>query len=232
MVQKVTRLDLGRGVLEAARNFSRLKYDIWVEDHKPFKFIKNPPVAGIMAIETFMETAKLLYPYLNPVGVREVEYKGLLEVPFGQEVEARLACKKVKIEQGETICSLDLESRDISAKGRKLDRWTTNYSGQTILAAGAADLDHLPDFPINPKELTTRSLEHADVVKYYGERSSMTGRLQGSSLPGRCRFRRHQRTHGVRTRSGFSGLRRSRLSVSALSVRSNDASVPLLSEYH
>ena len=120
MVQKVTRLDLGRGVLEAARNFS-LKYDIWVEDHKPFKFIKNPPVAGIMAIETFMETAKLLYPYLNPVGVREVEYKGLLEVPFGQEVEARLACKKVKIEQGETICSLDLESRDISPRA---ESWT------------------------------------------------------------------------------------------------------------
>ena len=82
MIQTIHHLEVGAGTLEAGRTFS-LDHDLWMEDHRPFKFMKNPFVSGVMALETFMEAARLLCPDLAALGVRNVEYLDILEVPAG-----------------------------------------------------------------------------------------------------------------------------------------------------
>ena len=61
MIQTIHHLEMGAGTLEAGRTFS-LDHDLWMEDHRPFKFMKHPFVSGVMALETFMEAASLLCP--------------------------------------------------------------------------------------------------------------------------------------------------------------------------
>ncbi|MDP2045119.1 MAG: SDR family NAD(P)-dependent oxidoreductase, partial [Deltaproteobacteria bacterium] len=41
MIQTIHHMEMGAGTLEAGRTFS-LDHDLWMEDHRPFKFMKNP----------------------------------------------------------------------------------------------------------------------------------------------------------------------------------------------
>ena len=82
MIQTIHHLEVGAGTLEAGRTFS-LDHDLWMEDHRPFKFMKNPFVSGVMALETFMEAAHLLCPQLVAAGSAQRRIPGHPGVPAG-----------------------------------------------------------------------------------------------------------------------------------------------------
>ncbi|MEI9478670.1 MAG: SDR family oxidoreductase, partial [Deltaproteobacteria bacterium] len=71
MSERISCLNIRREELEAFRSFS-LEKDLWMADHRPFKFVKHPLVSAAMVLETFMETARILYPHLQVRGVRQV----------------------------------------------------------------------------------------------------------------------------------------------------------------
>jgi hypothetical protein len=124
MIQTIHHVELGAGTLEAGRTFS-LDHDLWMEDHRPFKFMKHPFVSGVMALETFMEAAHLLYPRLTPLGVRHVQYLDILECPPGIDRESRIVCRRLQENTGgEVLCDVSISAR-ISPATRILDRWTT-----------------------------------------------------------------------------------------------------------
>ncbi|MCG6535567.1 MAG: SDR family oxidoreductase, partial [Syntrophales bacterium LBB04] len=60
MIERISCLDIRREELEAFRSFS-LEKDLWIADHRPFKFLKHPLVSAAMVLETFMEAARILY---------------------------------------------------------------------------------------------------------------------------------------------------------------------------
>ena len=70
--------------------------DLWIADHKPFKFLKHPLVSAIMALETFMEAARLLYPYMEVREVREVEFLEAIEVPPDVTINSGITCHRLK----------------------------------------------------------------------------------------------------------------------------------------
>ncbi|MEW6333983.1 MAG: SDR family NAD(P)-dependent oxidoreductase, partial [Thermodesulfobacteriota bacterium] len=78
LVDSVRRLDLEKGELETERNFN-VDRDLWLEDHRPFESAKHPLISGVMIVETLMEAAKLLYPYLRIYGLRNVEFRDMVE---------------------------------------------------------------------------------------------------------------------------------------------------------
>ena len=158
MIQTIHHLEVGAGTLEAGRIFS-LDHDLWMEDHRPFKFMKNPFVSGVMALETFMEAAHLLCPQLVALGVRHVEYRDILECPPGINREARIVCRRFQENgDGEVLCDVSISSPHITANGRVLDRWTTNYTGQVILGRPGGPLPDWPGFTVRPEELDSASL--------------------------------------------------------------------------
>jgi hypothetical protein len=61
MIETISRIDMQKGELHASRSFTQAK-DLWIQDHKPFKFLKHPLVSAIMAVETFMEAARCFIP--------------------------------------------------------------------------------------------------------------------------------------------------------------------------
>jgi hypothetical protein len=178
MIQTINQIDVGKGTLEAGLTFS-LERDLWMEDHRPYKFLKNPFVSGIMALETFMEASRLLYPHLTPLGVRQVEYRDILECPPGVGRETRIVCRRVHESQGDEVwCDVAISSPDITATGRTLDRWFVNYIGQVILGVPGRPLPDWPDFTVKSEELDTAPLNQKEVQRFYGKYSNLQGRYR------------------------------------------------------
>jgi acyl transferase domain-containing protein/NAD(P)H-dependent flavin oxidoreductase YrpB (nitropropane dioxygenase family)/NAD(P)-dependent dehydrogenase (short-subunit alcohol dehydrogenase family)/acyl carrier protein len=176
MIQTIHHLEVGAGTLEAGRTFS-LNHDLWLEDHQPYKFVKHPFVSGVMALETFMEAARLLYPQLAALGVRNVNYLDILECPPDVNREARIVCRRVPENAGgEVLFDLSLSSPDITTTGRVLDRWTTNYTGQVILGQSGRPLPDWPGFAVKPEELDTAALDKNEVVRFYRKYSQFGDR--------------------------------------------------------
>jgi acyl transferase domain-containing protein/NAD(P)H-dependent flavin oxidoreductase YrpB (nitropropane dioxygenase family)/NAD(P)-dependent dehydrogenase (short-subunit alcohol dehydrogenase family)/acyl carrier protein len=177
MIGAVDELDLKRGELVAKRTFSHAS-DLWLEDHKPFKFLKHPLVSGIMAVETFMEAARLLYPYLSVLGLRRLRFEDILECPQGIDREAKISCQRREEAGREIRCDVQLSSAGISPSGRLLDKWSTNYRGEVLLGPRTTQPAPWPDFAVRAEELDTRPLEPHEIRDSYEMRTGLRGRYR------------------------------------------------------
>uniref|UniRef100_A0A7C5EMD4 SDR family NAD(P)-dependent oxidoreductase n=1 Tax=Desulfobacca acetoxidans TaxID=60893 RepID=A0A7C5EMD4_9BACT len=177
LVDRVRHLDLMRGELEAERVFHSDR-DLWIDDHRPFKFLKHPPVSGIMAVETFIEAARLLYPHLKVVGLRQVAYRDLLDCPLGQARLARIFCRALQADAGQVLCQVTISSPMLSPSGRELDRWSTNFAGQVVLGVEPPVFSPLPGLPVSPEEMETRPMPPEEVADYYQNHTTMGRRYQ------------------------------------------------------
>jgi acyl transferase domain-containing protein/NAD(P)-dependent dehydrogenase (short-subunit alcohol dehydrogenase family)/acyl carrier protein len=177
MIEAVDSVDLKNGELVAKRTFSQAS-DLWLEDHKPFKFLKHPLVSGIMAVETFLEAAHLLYPHLSVLGVRRLKFADILECPQGMGREARITCRRQEDKGQEVLCDVQLTSADISPSGRILDRWSTNYRGQVILGPRTTELPPWPEFAVGTEDLDTRPMEPHEIQDRYEKNTGLQGRYR------------------------------------------------------
>jgi malonyl CoA-acyl carrier protein transacylase len=178
MIERISRLDIRRQELEAFRTFS-LDKDLWIADHRPFKFVKHPLVSAAMILETFMEAARILYPHLQVRGVRGVRLIEMIECPPGVPRPARISCCRTGNGHREVLCDLSLATQDISPTGRLTDRFTPHCKGHVILDGGVGYLGEvLPDFPVRLDELRTGPMDHKKVLEWYEERSGLEGRYR------------------------------------------------------
>jgi acyl transferase domain-containing protein/NAD(P)H-dependent flavin oxidoreductase YrpB (nitropropane dioxygenase family)/NAD(P)-dependent dehydrogenase (short-subunit alcohol dehydrogenase family)/acyl carrier protein len=178
LIDAVTSLDLRKGELLAARTFSQER-DPWIADHKPFKFLKYPLVSAIMALETFMESSKILYPSLHVHGVRDARFLDIITCPPGVERESEIACRRESLANGRLVCGVTLASREISPSGRLMDRVNANYQAQVVLGARpATPPDRMPGFPVMDGDLDSRPMLNDEVVRWYSDRTDMQGRYR------------------------------------------------------
>lgn len=199
MIETCHRLDLSKGELEAGRTFSQ-GHDLWLEDHRPFKFLKYPHVSGVMAVETALEAAHLLHPHLICRGVRQVQYKEFLEVPPGMDREVRIVCRS-EVGPEEVLCKTSLSSMDLSPSGRPLGRWCLNFEGEVVLGGGSHHLVQWSDFGVKTEMFDKRAVPPDEVMDWYEQRCGLRGRylvieaLDGSGpgiVRGRMQYRKTQ----------------------------------------
>ncbi|MGC2063124.1 MAG: SDR family oxidoreductase, partial [Thermodesulfovibrionales bacterium] len=195
MIERVSCLDLRREELEAFRSFS-LEKDLWIADHRPFKFVKHPLVSAAMVLETFMEASRILYPHLQVRGVRHVRLMDMIQCPPGVPRPSRITCRRTGNDLREMLCEVSLSTREISPAGRLTDRFIPHCSGQVVLAGGdiidgylgdgypgVGSIGHmgegLPDFPpVRLDELHTKPMDHKKVLAWYKDRSGLEGRYR------------------------------------------------------
>jgi malonyl CoA-acyl carrier protein transacylase len=181
MIERISCLDIRREELEAFRSFS-LEKDLWIADHKPFKFVKHPLVSAAMVLETFMEAARILYPHLQVRGVRQVRLMDMIQCPPGVPRPSRISCRRADTGLREVLCEVSLATQEISPAGRLTDRFTPHCKGQVILDGGDGGGGYLgeglPDFPVRLDELRTRPMDHKKVLKWYKDRSGLEGRYR------------------------------------------------------
>ena len=210
MIERISFLDIRREELEAFRSFS-LEKDLWITDHRPFKFVKYPLVSAAMVLETFMEAARMLYPHLQVRGVRQVRLMDMIQCPPGVPRPSRISCRRAATGLGEIMCEVSLTTQEISPTGRLTDRFTPHCKGQVILDGGGGYLgEGFADFPVRLDELRTRPMDHKEVLKWYKNCSGLEGRyrvmevLEGAG-PGVVRGRTT-----YRETSDFANLRNAR----------------------
>ena len=178
MIEGISCLDIRREQLEAFRSFS-LEKDLWIADHRPFRFVKHPLVSAAMVLETFMEAARILYPHLQVRGVRQVRLIDMIQCPPGVPRPSRISCRRAGNGLQEVLCEVSLAAQDISPAGRLTDRFTPHCKGQVILDGGGGTLgEGLPDFPVRPDELRTGPMDHKKVLQWYKDRSGLEGRYR------------------------------------------------------
>jgi NAD(P)-dependent dehydrogenase (short-subunit alcohol dehydrogenase family) len=181
MIERISHLDIRREELEALKSFS-LEKDLWIADHRPFKFVKHPLVSAAMVLETFMEAARILYPHLQARGVRRVRLMDMIECPPGTPRLSRISCRRAGNGLREVLCEVSLATQGISSAGRLTDRFTPHCEGQVILDGGYGGEgllgEGLPDFPVRPDELRTRPMDHKEVLRWYKDRSGLEGRYR------------------------------------------------------
>jgi NAD(P)-dependent dehydrogenase (short-subunit alcohol dehydrogenase family)/acyl carrier protein len=178
MIESISRLDLRREELEAGRTFSR-DTDLWIADHRPFKFIQHPLVSAAMVVETFMEAARVLFPHLQVRGVRQVRLLEMIQCPPGIPRPSRISCRRVEGGLQEVLCEVCLAAPEITPAGRLTDRFIPHFQGQVLLAGGdVSPGSGLPGFPVRPDELRTRPLEQKNILKWYQDHSGLEGRYR------------------------------------------------------
>ena len=225
-------MDLRREQLEAFRSFSPEK-DLWLEDHRPLKFVEHPLVSAAMVLETFMEAARILYPHLQVRGVRQVRFLDMIQCPPGVPRTAKILCRRIDTSLREVWCEVSLSTPAISPTGRLTDRFTPDCQGQVSLDGGGGDLgEELTDFPVRLDELQTPPLDQAQVLAWYEERSGLNGRYRVIELldgagPGVARGRTTYREAG-----DFAHSAQRPVPILSLPVRSPDAVGLLLHRRH
>jgi NAD(P)-dependent dehydrogenase (short-subunit alcohol dehydrogenase family)/acyl carrier protein len=178
MIDRIVQLDIRSEELDAFRSFS-LEKDLWIIDHRPFKFLKHPLVSAAMILETFMEAARILYPHLQVRGVRQVRLMDMILCPPGIPRPSRISCRRADKGLREVVCAVSLATQEISPAGRLTDRFTPHCQGQVILAGGEGDHgEAFPGFPVRLDELRTRPMDHEMVLTWYKERSGLEGRYR------------------------------------------------------
>ncbi|MBE0616332.1 MAG: SDR family NAD(P)-dependent oxidoreductase, partial [Proteobacteria bacterium] len=178
LIDGLSRLDLRREHVEASRTFSR-ENDLWLADHRPLKSLTHPLVSAAMMLETFMEAARILYPHLQVRGARQVRFLDRISCPAGVPRPARISCRRVGAELGETICEASLSAAEISPTGRLVDRFTPHCTGQVVLGGGCGELaEWFEDFPVRPDELRTPPVSHEELLHWYGEHTGLDGRYR------------------------------------------------------
>lgn len=178
MIEGISCLDIRREELEATRSFSQEK-DLWIADHRPFKFVGHPLVSATMVLETFMEAARILYPYLQVRGVRSVRLLDMIQCPPGVPRPSRISCRRAGNGLPEILCDVSLAAQEISPAGRLIDRVTPSFTGQVILDGGRGYLGpELPDLPVRFDELSTGPMDHKTVLKWYKNHGGLNGRYR------------------------------------------------------
>ena len=178
MIEGISGLDIRREQLEAFRSFSREK-DLWIEDHRPLTFIKQPLISAAMFLETFMEAARILYPYLQVRGARQVRFLDMIQCPPGIVRSTMISCRRVGSHLPEVLCEVSLATQALSPTGRLADRFTPHCKGQVILGGGEGFLgEGFLDFPVRTDELTTGPMNQKNMLKWYKKHSGLKGRYR------------------------------------------------------
>jgi hypothetical protein len=178
MIDGISCLDLRREHVEASRSFSR-QNDLWIADHRPLKSLAHPLVSAVMMIETFMESARVLYPHLQVRGVRQVRFMDTISCPPDVPRSSRISCRRAGAESREVACEASLSVEEISPTGRLTDRFIPHCTGQVLLGGGREELaEGFQDFPVRPDELRTPPVNHEKMLEWYEDHTGIGGRYR------------------------------------------------------
>ncbi len=177
MIETVLQIDLLNGSLQASRSI-RPDKDLWIQDHKPFKFLKHPLVSAIMVVEIFVEAARILYPYLKVRGIRDIRFLDMIDCPPEVRRPLVILCRRIFTSSGEMVCEVSIASGEGSSSERT-ERMHTNYNAHVILS-GSPFLkpEDIPGFPVRLDELDSRPMDCSEVIQWYHDRSDLLGRYR------------------------------------------------------
>ncbi|WP_338667717.1 SDR family NAD(P)-dependent oxidoreductase [Pseudodesulfovibrio methanolicus] len=183
MIDTVSELILEIPEIRIKRAVSHAR-DPWLPNHKPYPMLKYPLFSAVMAVESFLETAKALYPEFTPTGVRNVRFLDMIPCAEATTRELSVVARGSSTSIGKTLVSTSLACRDMSPKGRQLDRWNDCYTAEVAMAAASTPklknpimegTAPLPSASLSPSEITDVYAKYTAQLNRYQVIKEITG---------------------------------------------------------
>lgn len=174
LIDRVLAADLLHGTLRAERVFSQDR-DLWLSNHVPFTWLRHPIVSAIMIVETFFETASLLFPRLQVQQARKISFSRMLECPAGRDTVTSIFCRSEMTAAGETICHVDLGKSPPQGKPGEAAGRSVYFSGQIVMTKACRKKEYLDIDSKILSENIQSVMNKEDILRYYEERSGLTG---------------------------------------------------------
>ncbi len=131
LIDQVDKLDLKQGYLRAVRSFSTDR-DLWIDDHRPFAFLKHPILSGIMVIEAMLEACRILHPTLKVISAKDVWFFDVIECPPHTDQEVIIECSTIDRSLGEVSCEVQLFTT-LQKHSEQIPRPHPHYRGTFIM---------------------------------------------------------------------------------------------------
>ena len=131
LIDSVVEYDSPRARLTAERSF-RPETDWCIGDHMPFKQFDRPILPGVVAAETFLQAASLLFPYLSCTGLQSIRFDRFLFCEKNKKTPVRIACERVEKKRGGYVCRVSILSK---GDGPGPARWESVCRGEVAMSA-------------------------------------------------------------------------------------------------
>ena len=167
----MTDLDEVRGELRAERTFDHDR-DLWLRDHRPLQRMEHPAISAIMLVEAACEASRLLFPALEVVELRNVEFLGIMSCPLGGRLEVEIRCRYLEEEPG-VVCGVSLGAVEQASASAPPSFGCEVAMGARQTPAGT------PQEPwVRPSDLDTPPLSRQECLERYERRTALTGRYR------------------------------------------------------
>ncbi len=149
------------------------KTDLWLKDHQPFTFLKHPITSAIMVLESFLESAALVAPYLRVNTIEEIAFKKMIQCPQGAIAPTLTHCRH-DVDTSKIHCKLGKPQKSDNEDTTDID---TCFNG--ILVSKAHTRESLNDYdPTEVKHEEMPLVSPEKMTKHYEKVSGLQGRYK------------------------------------------------------
>ncbi len=151
------------------------EHDLWICDHKPFKWLENPIMSAIMVVEMFFEAAHLHNPLNKPHTIKNINFERILDCPQETGVHVLIDSQTVTSDQNEQICRIKVSkhSGQISIEDGTASAY---FSGDIVLSPELIESDSSFDHALPISEKAMMGVD--DIQHYYEQRTGLTQRYR------------------------------------------------------
>jgi len=111
MLDSLLTLDLQNHTLQATRTLSSQR-DPWLADHIPAKSLRFPIMSAIMAIESFLEAAHILFPWLQLNRLRNIRFLKMIECPPETDTDIHIVAHAEKAGPMPQVCTVSIKDAE------------------------------------------------------------------------------------------------------------------------
>jgi len=106
--------------------------DLYLADHA---IAKVPYMPGVMGVEVFAQTSRLMFPELYPVEIDGIKFKMPIKLLRNRPLEVRIIGEAVEVGKKKAVINVTVESDFINPKGVKMGDPRVHFTGNVIMKA-------------------------------------------------------------------------------------------------
>ncbi|MDP7265189.1 MAG: polyketide synthase dehydratase domain-containing protein, partial [Candidatus Thermoplasmatota archaeon] len=106
------------------------KVDLYLSDHS---IAGTPYLPGVMGVEVFAQTSRLMFPELYPVEIDEIVFKMPIKLLRNRPLEVRIIGEAAKVSKKKAVINVTVESDFLNPQGLKMGDPRIHFTGTVTM---------------------------------------------------------------------------------------------------
>ena len=106
------------------------KIDLYLSDHS---IEGNPYLPGVMGVEIFAQTSRLMFPKMHPLVMEDVDFRMPVKLLRGRPLDVRIICSVEERNKKKVIVNVSVESDFINPGGIKMGDPRVHFTGKVMM---------------------------------------------------------------------------------------------------